>query len=210
MPSRRHLLQALPALLLFGCSRSSGPRGQPLAPGASLLCLGDSLTAGVGARPAQAYPQRLAGLTGRTVHNGGVSGDTAADALERLPALLDEHAPALVLVSIGGNDFLRGVPLERTRAALRRIVETARAGAQVALLAQPEPAALAAALGALQDHPVYAEVAAEAALPLFAGGWSAVLSRAELRSDRIHANAEGYALFAERLAGWLGEAGFIG
>lgn len=207
-PVRRRLLLGAGAAWLAGCSRG-GVRGQPLAPDAGLLCLGDSLTAGVGARPDEAYPQRLAALTGRAVHNGGVSGNTAEDALARLPELLAETSPGLVLVSIGGNDFLRGLPVETTRAALRSIVEQARAGAQVALLAQPEPSALTAAIGALRDHPLYAQLAEELSLPLFSGGWAEVLSRAELRADRIHANARGYELFTERLTAWLREARFI-
>ncbi len=175
-----------------------------------LLCLGDSLTAGVGAEPARSYPQQLAQLTGHPAHNGGVSGDTAEDALARLPALLAATAPGLVLVSIGGNDFLRGVPLARTEAALRRIVELARETAQVALIAQPRPLALAAALGALRDHELYARVASGMDVALFADGWSQVLSQPELRADPIHANAAGYALLAGRLARWLRDTGFIG
>ncbi|MFX6601416.1 GDSL-type esterase/lipase family protein, partial [Acinetobacter baumannii] len=80
----------------------------------------------------------LAARTGWNVINAGVSGNTSAQALERLPALLQEHRPTLVIVSIGGNDFLRRLPLETTRTNLRRIGEQARAsGAQVLLVAVP-------------------------------------------------------------------------
>lgn len=212
LPRRRLLLQTALAAgtsFVLGCSRSSGPRGTSIAPGATILCLGDSLTAGVGADAASSYPRQLAQSLGHPCINGGVSGDTSDDALERLPALLEAEAPALVLVSIGGNDFLRGVPLARTEAALRALVDAARAGAQVALIAQPRPAALAAALGALKDHEVYARVAADTGVALFAEGWSWVLSRPELRADPIHANADGYARFTERLAQWLRETGFV-
>ena len=68
---------------------------------------------------------------------------------------------------------------------------------------------LSAATGSLNDHEVYADVAKETGTPLFAGGWSYVLSRSELRSDQIHANTEGYKVFAERLAAWLREAKFV-
>ena len=57
----------------------------------------------------------LARLTGWNVVNAGISGDTSAGALERLPALLQEHQPRLVVVSIGGNDFLRRMPVADTR-----------------------------------------------------------------------------------------------
>ena len=135
-----------------------------------MLALGDSLTSGVGASADAAYPTLLAARTGWNVINAGVSGNTSAQALERLPALLQEHRPALVIVSIGGNDFLRRLPLETTRTHLRRIGEQARAsGAQVLLVAVPGLSLMAAA-GHLSDHDVYAETAKALKIPLHAGG----------------------------------------
>ena len=101
------------------------------------------------------------------------------------------------------------MPLDRTRAALKGLVQTAAASAQVVLVAQPKPVLLSAASGSLNDHEVYAEVAKETGTPLFSDGWSDVLSRSELRSDQIHANAEGYKVFAERLAAWLHDMKFV-
>ncbi|MDQ3058313.1 MAG: GDSL-type esterase/lipase family protein [Pseudomonadota bacterium] len=208
---RQLLLGALACgLLAGGCSRSAKPQGKMLASDANLLCLGDSLTFGFGAGAGASYPQKLEQLSGHVTQNAGVNGDTAEGALARLPGLLQSNQPGLVLVSIGANDFLRQLPLQRTRDALTQIVQIASASAQVVLIAQPRPVLMALASGSVQDHPVYAEVAAETGVPLYAGGWSEVLSRAELRSDQIHANAQGYALFAERLAQWLRESGFIG
>jgi lysophospholipase L1-like esterase len=199
----------LALLQLAGCSKSAKPRGQTLPKDATLLCLGDSLTFGYGATPDTSYPAVLEKLTGHVVKNAGANGDTAEGALQRLPALLENNKPGLVLVSIGANDFLRNLPLERTRASLKQIAEMVKATTQVVLIAEPRPVAMAAFTGSLKDHEVYAEVAQETGVPLFADGWSHVLSRAELRSDQIHANAEGYKVFAERLAAWLREAKFI-
>ena len=139
----------------------------------------------------------LAALSGWQVINAGVPGDTSAQALERLPALLQEHKPTLVLVSIGGNDLLRRLPEADTRASLQHICELAQAaGAQVLLLAVPRPSVAAAFVGSLSDHPMYAEVSAALRLPLHAQGWAAVLADESLRSDPIHANARGYAQMA--------------
>ncbi len=212
MPPRRSLLigSASAALLLAaGCSPSGKPQGKTLPREATLLCLGDSLTFGYGATPDTSYPQQLEQMTGHVTQNAGVNGDTSEGALARLPALLQANRPGLVLVSIGGNDFLRRIPPERTRAALRQLLQTASASTQVVLIAQPQPAFMAAAMGSLDDHPVYAQVAGETGVPLFAGGWSEVLSRAELRSDQIHATAEGYRVFAQRLADWLRKMKFV-
>jgi acyl-CoA thioesterase I len=211
LPRRRLLIAGGTSALLLaaGCSKSAKPKAQTLPKEATLLCLGDSLTFGYGANAGTSYPEQLEALTGHVTQNAGVNGDTSEGALARLPGLLQANTPGLVLVSIGGNDFLRNLPLERTRVALTQIVQTARATTPVVLIAQPRPVLMAAAMGSLNDHEVYAEVAAATGVPLFEEGWSHVLSRADLRSDQIHANSEGYKVFAERLADWLRKQKFI-
>jgi lysophospholipase L1-like esterase len=206
---RRALLGAAAATaLLAGCGKRTAARVVPLPAGSVVLALGDSITYGTGAAPEAAFPAQLAQLTGWNVVNAGVPGDTSAQALARLPGLLAEHKPALVIASIGGNDFLRRLPEADTEVNLRRIAALAReAGAQVLLVAVPRPT-LAAAVGAgLSDHPLYDRVAAELALPLHAGGWAHVLGNEQLKSDQIHANAAGYRAFAEGLATSLRAAG---
>ncbi len=206
---RRTLVLAL-AASLAACGKRQVPRAQALAAGSVVLALGDSLTHGTGAAPQASYPAQLAALSGWNVVNAGVPGDTAAQALARLPALLAEHKPAWVIVSAGGNDFLRRLPEADTEASLRRIVTTTReAGAQVLLVAVPRPT-LAGAIGAgLTDHPLYATLAGELALPLHAGGWATVLGDERLRSDPIHANAAGYQAFAAGLATSLRAMGLL-
>jgi acyl-CoA thioesterase I len=179
-----------------GCGRRT-TLGRVVPAGSTVLALGDSLTFGTGATPETSYPAVLAQLSGWQIVNAGVPGDTSAQALERLPALLQEHEPALVLVSIGGNDLLRRLPEAATRATLQRICELAQgAGAQVLVLAVPRPSLAAAFIGSLSDHPMYAEVSAALKLPLHAQGWSSVLADETLRADQIHANARGYAQMA--------------
>ncbi len=208
--SRRHLLGAFAlAALLPACSKRA-PKAQVLAAGSIVLALGDSLTSGVGATTDAAYPAVLQSLTGWQVVNGGVSGDTSAQALSRLPALLQEHQPALVIVSIGGNDFLRQLSAAAAKDTLREISRTASAGgAQVLLVGVPQVSLLAAGTGSLKDHPLYAELAQELKLPLHEGGWAAVLSKPELRADSVHANAQGYRQFAEGLMQALRKVGWL-
>lgn len=201
-------LLALALAPLAACGRKA-PRAQAVPAGATVLALGDSLTSGVGASADTAYPAVLQQLTGWKVLNGGVSGDTSAQALARLPGLLQQHQPALVIVSIGGNDFLRRHDPNATRTRVREICEQARAGgAQVLLVAVPELSLLAAA-GRLSDHALYDEIADELKIPLHRKGWSAVLADARLRSDQIHANAAGYAQFAQGLVGTLQDTGLM-
>ena len=209
---RRALLAALAGpgwlLPLAGCGRRAPP-SQAVPPGATVLALGDSLTSGVGASADTAYPAELARLTGWKVVNGGVSGDTSAQALARLPGLLQKHNPALVIVSIGGNDFLRRQSSATTRANVQRICADARAsGAQVLLVAVPE-LSLMATVGRLSDHALYEEVAEVLKIPLHSKGWSGVLAQDRLRSDQIHANAAGYEQFAQGLVETLKTTGLL-
>jgi acyl-CoA thioesterase I len=179
-------------------------------PGAAVLALGDSLTFGTGAAPDAAYPAVLERLTGWQLHNAGVPGDTSAQALERLPDLLQPTRPALVLLCIGGNDFLRRVPESDTRRRVRTICETVRtAGAQLLLIAVPRPTLSAAFTGSLSDHPLYGDIAEALRLPLHRQGWSEVLADESLRSDAIHANAQGYARFAQGLVATARTVGLL-
>ena len=194
--------------LLAGCGREKSA-SRPVPPGSTVLALGDSLTYGTGATAETAYPAQLAGLTGWKVVNAGVPGETSAQALARLPGLLAENHPQLVIVSIGGNDFLRQLPASETRANVEAICRQAlQSGAQVLLVAVPR-ASVMAALGQMTDHTLYAEVASQLKLPLQREGWGEVLAQEALRSDPIHANANGYAQFARSLQGTAVAAGLL-
>lgn len=200
---RRRFLLAVVSLpvvaALAGCGKKA-VTGRKLAAGATVLALGDSITFGVGASVETSYPAVLARLTGWNIINAGVSGDTSGQALERLPPLLQEYAPPLVLVSIGGNDFLRRIVESETRRNVQKICELGLlSGTQVLLVAIPRFSASAAMTGALTDHPMYEDIARSLKLPLHAHGWSTVLSNPALKSDQIHANVQGYEQFARGL-----------
>jgi acyl-CoA thioesterase I len=190
------------ALLLTACGR--GPSLPQLGPQDVILAFGDSLTHGTGAGQDEAYPAILARLTGRNVINAGVPGDTTAGGLERLPDLLQEHRPRLVLLCLGGNDMLRKQPRETTESNLRQLVQAIRAsGAEVVLIAVPEPRLF----GGAPDF--YERIAEDMQLPLEADIFNDVLKDNRLKSDPIHANAAGYRVVAERLAEFLRETGAL-
>ena len=193
---------------LAGCARDK-KTAQPVPPGSTVLALGDSLTFGTGASAETSYPTVLAGLTGWNVVNAGVPGDTSAQALARLPALLAEHQPKLVIVSIGGNDFLRKLPESDTRAHVHAICkQSLDAGAQVLLVAVPR-ATVAAALGQMTDHALYAEVSKDLKIPLQREAWGEVLAQPDLRADAVHANARGYAQFARSVQSTAAAVGLL-
>ena len=205
--TRRRFVQisALLAAALTACSKTAPHAALPV--GSTILALGDSLTAGYGADAAAAYPAVLAGFTGWQVINGGVSGNTSAQALARLPALM-RRQPQLVLVSIGGNDFLRKVPEADTRSNIRQIVQQIKAAGVPAVLVAVPYFTTGALFGRLSEHPMYEELAAELNVPLFKGAWAEVLGNKKLKSDQIHANAQGYRVFAEKMWAFLKQQGF--
>ena len=204
MISRRDLL-ILSCAMLAGCGRK---RFRKLAAGDAILALGDSLTAGYGAPKGADYPAQLAQILGRRVINGGVSGDTSAQALVRLPDLLAQK-PKLVVVSIGGNDFLRRQPENDTRENIRKMVADIRATGVPAVLVAIPHFTTGALLGMVSEHPLYAELADELDVPLLKGAWADILGDKDLKSDAVHANAAGYWLFAEQLAGFLRKLGLV-
>ena len=205
--NRRHFL-LLTAAALAACGKKS-PKHNALPRGSAVLALGDSLTYGYGANPAESYPARLAELTGWTVTNGGVSGDTSAQALARLPELLREHTPHLVIISIGGNDFLRRQPENETRANIRAIIQACKAAGAETLLVGVPGVGVGAALGYPGDHPLYADLAKAENVPYYANGWSQILGKDALKSDQIHPNAAGYDTFARGLTAYLKENGWL-
>ena len=189
-------------LLLAACERA--PTLPKLSPHDVILAFGDSLTHGTGASDDTAYPAVLAALTGRTVINAGVPGDTTSSGLQRLPEVLAEYKPRLVLLCLGGNDMLKRQPAASTENNLRLLVQTIRAsGANVVLIGVPEPKLF----GGAPDF--YARVAEDMQLPLERDVFNDVLKDNRLKSDPIHANAAGYRQVAERLAAFLKETGAL-
>ena len=165
---RRRILLAFSCAALVACGRNAEDGSDPswrIRAGAGRLD-----TFGLARLPRPAIP-RTGDAHGWRVVNAGVPGDTSEGALARLPALLRQHSPELVLVSIGGNDFLRRLSPAETRANIRSICQLASAaGAQVLLVGVPEASVLASLSRSLSDHRMYEELSTEMKLPLHAGG----------------------------------------
>lgn len=208
MLTRRKFLTYTSVLLLAACGGKFGKKQTKIAAGNTVLALGNSLTYGYGASPAESYPAQLQKLTGWDIINGGIAGDTSAQALSRLPALL-QRKPKLVLISIGGNDFLRKLPEAETRNNIAETIESVQKENIPTVLVGVPHLSVGALFGHLSDHPLYQELAEQYKIPLFEGAWSEILSDEKLKSDQIHANAAGYKVFAEKLEKFLQEEGFF-
>ena len=191
MRRRTFLSALLCAALIAACERKT--RLPTIAAGQTVLAFGDSVTFGTGARPGEDWPTLLAERTGWRVVNAGVPGDTAEAAKERIADLLDQHQPALVIVELGGNDFLRRRPPAAVKSDLRQIVRRiGESRAQIVLLAVPELSLLGLVTRKPSDAPIYGELASEEKIALIGDVFSNLLAHPELCADQIHPNAKGY------------------
>lgn len=170
---------------------------------ATVLVMGDSLSAGYGIDPQQGWVELLSQRLGdnHSVINASVSGETSRGGLERLPGLLDEHQPDLVLLELGANDGLRGYPVPRITANLSRMIELSqRAGAEVILLGIRLPPNL----GARYTEPFfqqYADLADQYGLRYLPFLLDGVVEQADalMQDDGLHPNAEAQPLILDNL-----------
>ena len=216
-PYRRHVLKGFRAaavvagstMLLTACGKKV-PKAVAISAGSTVLALGDSLTQGVGASADAAYPSVLAERTGWKVVNAGISGETSSQIAARLPGLLDEHQPALVILCAGGNDWLQRKSAQAVQADINGMLQVCKSQAiPVLLVAVPELSLSAALTGRMKDHAIYKTLAEDKKVPLLADAWSNVLSDSALRADQVHANAAGYARFTDLLVAQVKASGFL-
>ena len=180
------------SLLFTGCD--SGPGIKPFNQESVVLAFGDSLTHGTGASAGQSYPDVLSELLGRQVINGGIPGEVSAAGLKRLPAVLEEYKPTLVILCHGGNDFLRKLDQATTSSNLDAMITLIRSrGADVVLVGVPK-------IGfGLQVPELYSQIADQYTIPLQKEILVDLLSDNSMKSDVIHPNATGYRLMAEAI-----------
>ncbi len=187
---------SLLALFLWtGCGSPYGRVANLDSDGESIVFLGDSLTAGVGAPRGQDFPSRIAERVSLPVINAGVPGNTTADALKQLEHDVLAHRPRVVVVLLGGNDYLRKIPIAETRRNLDAIVRICQEQGAMVTVVDIKIGVFKDAFGEL-----YEEIA-EARNALYVKNiWKGIFGNPKLMSDSIHPNAEGYRLMAKRLA----------
>jgi lysophospholipase L1-like esterase len=196
-------ISALLSMTLMGCAEKSPPIA-PLGQDAVILAFGDSLTRGVGAKPSQSYPALLQALSGRKVINAGKPGELSGEGAQRLPSLLQQHSPDLLILCHGGNDMLRKRAPAETEANLRRMIAAARElNIPVALIGVPKPGLF------LSDADVYARLAQALDLPYQGEVLAEVLADRSLKSDTVHPNAAGYAQLAQAVYELLQDSGAL-
>lgn len=195
------LLSFFTLVAFLGLTACSSKAPFSIAPGQTIMAFGDSLTEGYGASKNKDWPTVFSSLSGYPVVNSGISGNTTKDGLDRIEEALEENKPSLVILSLGGNDFIRQQSPSVAKENLKKIIQIIeKHNAHVVLVAQPAPSIAAAAFSSLSDHTLYKEIAKEnPEVVVLSSFWADILSKGELKSDLIHANDKGYALFAQNL-----------
>ncbi len=167
----------------------------PLGEDAVILAFGDSLTYGTGATALQSYPAQLERLVSRMVINAGVPGEDTERGLARLPLVLDEYRPSVLILCHGANDLNQGFGELQASENIREMIRIAqRRGVRVVLLGIPYPTHVSS------KPPCYARIASEFAIPCDLDTVADILADPSMKSDSLHPNARGYGKIAEAIA----------
>jgi len=184
--------------IYFVLNKNQNNENINLNQGSIILAFGDSLTYGYGVSKEFSYPAQLEKKSGFVVINAGISGEISSDGLKRLPSLL-KNKPELVILCHGANDILRKLPLDATKNNLLKMIELIRgSGAKVLLVGVPS-----FSIFGINTHPLYRDVTDESGVVYEAEIVAFVESDSSLKSDRIHPNALGYEMMADKFLTFL-------
>ena len=196
------LMMILAVFAIVACQKPA--RLPVLAKSDVVVAFGDSITFGIGAGPQESYPAVLEQIIGRRVVNAGISGEVTAEGLSRLPQILEQEKPALLILCHGGNDNLRRLGRGQAANNIREMIRLSeQKGAAVVLIAVPGLSL------SVYPESLYKDIAKEFKIPLEEKTLSDILSDNSLKSDLIHPNAAGYRHLAEAVAALLKKSGAI-
>jgi acyl-CoA thioesterase I len=175
------------AVAIFFITRNKNPDLPPVT-GTTIIAFGDSLVSGTGSTKGNDFVSVLSSRTGIPIINAGIPGNTTKDALNRLSRDVLEQDPRVVIIVIGGNDFLRRVPKGETLANVRSIIEQVQeTGARVILVGTSR----------LVYNDDYKVIAQELGVSFVPHVLDRMLQDKRLMDDAIHPNDEGYKTFAD-------------
>ena len=187
-------------LIALGAGCGSHPKIRKLSASSTVVAFGDSLTFGTGAGAEESYPSVLKTMLACRVVNAGVPGENTTAGLRRLPDVLENEHPDLVILCHGGNDMLGGQDPGITIANLNAMISLVKdAGSDVILLAVPRPALR------LKPAPFYQKIAGKQDIPVDVETLTEILTTPTLMSDPAHPNAAGYRRLAETIRTFIGK-----
>ena len=155
-----------------------------------IICFGDSLTYGTGAKKGLDYPSQLSGLIGREIINAGVPGDTTATALSRIDDILEKN-PGIVLLTLGGNDLKNRVDKDTAFKNLEIIINKLQDNGALVVLGGIDISLWGRGFG-----DAYQELAEKTGSVLVPNIFDGIFGKRSLMSDPIHPNSDGYTIMA--------------
>ncbi len=161
--------------------------------GENIIAFGDSLAYGTGAAGGMDYPSQLSKMISRPVINAGVPGDTTASALARLEEDVLSRSPRIVLITLGGNDLKNGIAKQEAVVNLRLIIKSIQDKGALVVVGGIDIPFFGKGFGE-----AYEQLSNELGTVLIPNVFDGIMGDSKLMSDRIHPNAEGYTIMAQR------------
>lgn len=192
----KNLIRFMVAILIFvffAICMGSSRDNNTVPVGRNIICFGDSLTAGYGAKRNMSYPAQLSRMTKKRIINAGRIGDTTASALKRLQKDVLGRSPGIVLITLGGNDFKNNVPSEIAFKNLKCIVTQIQKHGAIVIIGGISFPGIDRGYG-----DAYVRLAVETKAILMPNILRGLLTNRRLMYDPIHPNSKGYHLIAKR------------
>ncbi len=163
--------------------------------GKTIVAFGDSITAGYGVLPSATFVSLLEKELKVSIINAGVSGDTTEMGLARFPSVVMDNEPRVVLLELGGNDVIQQLPLDEVERNLDTMIREIHArGAAVLLIGTDLPTGMGGLKGRIK------KLAKKHNCAVIPNVMSGIMGNRQYMLDRVHPNAEGHKLIAERIA----------
>jgi len=177
-----------------------------------ILVLGDSLSAGLGVDYDQSWPLLVQKEINNadynyTVINAGISGDTTSGGLSRLPKLISQHNPEILILELGGNDGLRGTPLSAVEKNLRKMIELSNQSGIIVLMMGVQLPPNYGVSYTTSFESIFANLSEEFGLVLVQGELAGMVKNGLMQPDGIHPNVAGHIMVQQAV--WKGLKGLL-
>lgn len=186
------------ALCWFFLSKDSAPNGACLLNGSEIITLGDSLANGFGVSENDSFAMQVPQMLGKSAIKRGINGEVSSELLKRIDSELQGKNPAAIIISIGGNDFLRKSDKVATAQNIEAIVRKTKAKTSCIVLLGVPDGILGGLVGGVSS--LYYDIAKSQNVLLEKESMPKILKQHSLKVDEIHPNKDGHALIAQNIA----------
>lgn len=186
------------ALCAFFIFRESAPKGLCPLNGDSIITLGDSLANGFGVSDEDSFAIQIPRILGKNAIKLGIDGEVSAELMARIGSEINDKNPAAIIISIGGNDFLRKFDKATTARNIATIVRKAKTKTSCVVLLGVPDGILGGLVGGVSS--AYYDIAKAEGVLLEKDAMPQILKQHSLKVDEIHPNKDGHAIIAQNIA----------